>query len=302
MNHGEQATEDPEAAHLQHRGRLGVAKRLEQGEGELLVRPKVLGLQLVHVFRLAPHLLELMAAAGEEAGGEQARERHHEDGENPLPLLQAAVEEVDDATEDETDRDAHDAAERNGAQLRVLEEGRDQEDADLCDLAPDVPGHVEAELGVGDADVLLLLRGVQAKPLRDLQRERGNAEGRNDLGHALDDLRNGVVELRPRGAQADAERQDQHQSQGSRNASGNPDGSQGRVLPLLLPFLLRIHDAAVLPDDDTGLQHLTRKDCSNGHREGGHGQVKLAGRQMGGGSEEGEDRPCGCKQPQPELA
>mmetsp|Transcript_12512 Transcript_12512/g.39395 ORF Transcript_12512/g.39395 Transcript_12512/m.39395 type:complete len:241 (-) Transcript_12512:162-884(-) len=201
-------------------------------------------------------LLELVAAAGEEARREPAGERRHEDGERHL-VGEAPVCPVDEAAEHERDGDADRRA--RGDEQRVLvvpQKVGEEEGANLSHLAPNVPADVEFEcarlervVGVEHLDapdprcdegallgVLLRLdvrrRVVQAEPLGHLEAEQQDGKGRDHLRDTLNDLGSDHRKVLVGGAKRDARDEDHDKRDHKRDGRRGPHNLVGPLLPL----------------------------------------------------------------------
>ena len=140
----------PEAGNLKLGALRRVAKGLEKGHGQSLVRPEGVGgttVNLPNVGSLAQCLLELVATAGEKTNGKHTKDSRHEEGE-PLLVFELAVAPIQGKADGKAQDDTDDGGKGDGDGALAKEEG-DEEDAALGDLTPDVPGNV-ATISISD--------------------------------------------------------------------------------------------------------------------------------------------------------
>ena len=172
---------------------------------------------------LAPDLFKFVATTGEQTNGEHTKHGGHEECK-PLFVVELPVAPVECKADSKAQDDTNHGREGNSDGALTEEEG-DEEDAALGNLAPDVPGNVEANGLHGktndDAVGAHLLAGVDAEPLGDLERELKDADGGNDLADALDDVGSLLVEVAGEDGEGDGN--------GDDDQDGNESGQEGRV-------------------------------------------------------------------------
>ena len=242
----------PEAGNLKL-GALGrVTKGLEKGHGQSLVRPEGVGgttVNLPNVRSLAQGLLELVATTGEKTNGKHTKDSSHEEGK-PLLVVELTVAPVQGKADGKAQDDTNDGGKGDSDGTLAKEEG-DEEDTALGDLTPDVPGNVEADglerKANNDAVGAHLLAGVDAEPLGDLERELEDADGGNDLAHALDDVGGLLVEVLREDGEGDGDGDDDQDGHEGGQEGGVGDALEAglELLLIVVPFGRLLEDGAV---------------------------------------------------------
>ena len=242
----------PEGGNLKPSALGRVTKRLQEGKRESLMRPEGIGgatINLPNVGSLAPNLFEFVATTGEQTNGEHTKHGGHKECK-PLLVVELPVAPVECEADSKAQDDTNHGREGDGDGALTKEEG-DEEDAALGNLAPDVPGNVEANGLHGKTNDKAvgahLLAGIDAEPLGDLERELKDADGGNDLADALDDVGGPLVEVAGEDGEGDGN--------GDDDQDGNEGGQEGRVgdalearlklVLVLIPFRGLLKDGSV---------------------------------------------------------
>ena len=242
----------PEAGNLKL-GALGrVTKGLEKGHGQSLVRPEgVRGttVNLPNVRSLAQGLLELVATTGEKTNRKHTKDSSHEEGK-PLLVVELTVAPVQSEADGKAQDDTNGGGKGDSNGTLAEEEG-DEEDTALGDLTPDVPGNVEADglerQANNDAVGAHLLASVDAEPLGDLERELEDADGGNDLAHALDDVGGLLVEVLREDGEGNGDGDDDQDGHEGGQEGGVGDALETRLelVFILVPIGGLLKDGAV---------------------------------------------------------
>ena len=187
-----------------------------------------------------------MTATGEKTNGKHTKDSRHEEGE-PLLVGKLSVSPIQGKADGKAQDDTDDGRKGDGDGTFAKEEG-DEEDAALGDLTPDVPGNVEADglerKANNDAVGAHLLAGVDAEPLGDLERELEDANGGNDLAHALDDVGGLLVEVLREDGEGDGNGDDDQDGH-----EGGQEGGVGDALEAGLELVLILVPVGGLLED-----------------------------------------------------